>query len=224
MFNRISKSIRKCLNSPRRTLLLAFTAGYLFHWMSPGLPQALALTEDLGDAPREGKVEVLFRQFLEIEQDTFRDGPFSIRKGWPYTFYSRYTSTFSTYFHEQAREERYTVFAEELQDLEEHEKIARVIEEIDRNCSNRISQRQLDALTADLRKALIERTAALDLLRFTSRTYTNELMSDILERNRLELHDWCVVLDDFDGRESIPGTATDLFMSRVIALAEQIDQ
>lgn len=224
MFSRIHKTIRTSLSSPHYTLLLAFTAGYLFHWMSPGLPHALALTQYLDEAAESEKVEILFRHFLESEQDTFRDGPFSLREGWPYEFYVKYTSSFSTYLHERAREERYAVFAEELEDMEEHEKIARVMEEIDGSCSNRGSQRQLDALTADLQKALIERAAALDVLRFTSRPYSIELVRDILQQNGLELYDWHVVFEDFDGRRMIPGRATDLFESRVAGIAEEIDE
>jgi hypothetical protein len=217
MFVNFKNKIQPKRCSSRFYLLSAFVAGYLVHWIViPGFSHALDLSLDLDEIEPEKQLQAVFHNFLEIERDTFRDGPFPIRDGWKYELYTAYTAKFNTYLRERAEEEHYAVFAQELQDLEELERIAKVLEEINWSCDGGNNQRRFDALTTDLQLALLERVAALEVLRFIFDDYSAAMLAESLDHNNIEMAGWRLIVDDFDGRRSLPGRVNRLFEDRVV--------
>lgn len=221
----LAKSNQTRYYSARSYLFFAFVAGYLVHWiLIPVFSHALDLHLDLDEIEPDKQLQAVFHHFLEIEKDTFRDGPFPIRDGWKYEFYTAYTAKFNTYLRERAREENYAIFAQKLLQLTELERIEKVLEEISWSCDRGNNQKRFDALMDDLELALIERVAALEVLRFAHRNYSAELLTDIFHQNDIEMAEWALIMNHFDGQRILSGRVNNIFEDRVVELAEKINK
>ena len=100
-----------------------------------------------------------------------------------------------------------------LERLEALARLRKVVEEAGWVCGEG-SQAQYDALMADLERALIERMAALEVLRFATPGHCKELRDRDLKVNV------SVILDDAEGRRRLKGTMMGLFEARVQELSE----
>ena len=170
------------------------------------LPDA-ASAIDLDDVPKKKQLWVVFKDFLEREDEELRRHPPDRDPALKH--YRSQRSEFRTFLTKGEG----VVDWERLEGLELLEKIERIVEDIGWTCQGARDEK-LDALVADLQTALIERAAALEVLRFANPAYAKKV-KDPEVTLRLS-----VVVDKVAGRKRVRGSLSQLFDARVAELTE----
>lgn len=103
----------------------------------------------------------------------------------------------------------------EMEKLETVERLREVLDQADYVCTEG-GNREYEALIADLERALVERTAALEVLRFASVEHSTGLRDRDIRMN------WRIVLSDAGGNRPIKGSLNSLFAARVKELTAEL--
>ena len=185
----------------------AFIAGCLFSQMAI-LGSAHAL--DLYGVEEDEKMWVAFKSFLDEEEKLFSDPTFPpYGKEWELARYRRYTGWLNKYL--STGENSYQ---EELDAIDEIERIRRVKDQLSWSCGRQ--DKQYEALVANLEAALLERVASLEVIRFMNNQYSKNIRDpDVIISSGVEF-------EDINGRQVFPGTIYDIFEARVAELFEEL--
>jgi hypothetical protein len=188
-------------------VFLAVVGRGVWRWVCEPTPiHAIALDQvSAGD-----RLWVAFQDFLGREDEQLR--VFPPPGGDQLTHYQGQTGFFERFLVAGQQVVRH----EELRRLGAAERIERVLEAVERDYPGRQPEKAA-ALLADLRRVLTERAAALEVLRFSTPGYAQDLLDRDLRVR------WSVVWDDVGRRQSLRGSIDDLYRRRVAALTEAME-
>jgi len=172
-----------------------------------GIRSASAI--DLSGVPAKQHLWAVFKDFLKEEDRKLREYGEG-RKG-QIAVYGQHRAD----FRDLLTVSESAVDWEELEKLETLEKLSQVLDQVDWAC-NEGGNRDYEALMADLEKALVERVAALEVLRFATVAHSTGL------RDRDVRMIWRIVLSDAGGNRQIKGSLSSLYAARVKELTAKL--
>jgi hypothetical protein len=197
------------MNTRRSGVLLAGGFALVFAcglaagmFASPRLAQAI----DFESLAKADQLWAVFKDFLKREDQQLRE--FTPQGGAKLAQYQKHRKEFRQFL--GAGES--VVDWETLDQMEEVEKIQRILQEIDQNWGRGNAEKS-KAFLADLETVLVERAAALEVLRFSTPAYAKDLLDPDTQVQ------WLVIWNDLGTRRPLLGTIDKLYEKRVAELS-----
>ena len=164
---------------------------------------------DLDDVPKKQRLWVVFKDFLEREDEGLRRHPPDLDAS--LTRFRTHRSEFRGFLTTGEG----VVDWEKLEGLEQLEKVRRIVEELGWTCEGARGEK-LDVLLADVQTALLERAAALEVLRFADPSYGRKIRDPEVALTLT------VKIEKASGRQRVKGSLSQLFDARVAELTEAL--
>ena len=198
------------MNKRRASIVLATAvvacSGLVAGWLARPDPAGAI---DLDDVPKKRQLWVVFKDFLEREDEELRRHPPDRDPALKH--YRSQRSEFRAFLTKGEG----VVDWEKLEGLELLDKIERIVEETGWACQGARDEK-LEALVADLETALVERAAALEVLRFADPAYAKKIKDPEVKFTL------SVVVDKVAGRKRVRGSLSRPFDARVAELTEAL--
>ena len=164
---------------------------------------------DLDGVPKKQQLWVVFQDFLEREDEELRVHP--PKRDPSLSRFRTHRSEFRRFLTTGEG----VVDWEKLEGLEQLEKVRRIVEELGWTCEGARGEK-LDVLLADVQTALLERAAALEVLRFADPSYGRKIRDPEVALTLT------VKIEKASGRQRVKGSLSQLFDARVAELTEAL--